>query len=74
MPSFAEALKEWRDGTFDDSRLRQSKLNPGLTQKRVADLFGVSQRTIKGYESGEHLPMQAVRLNIQRVAPHLLSS
>ena len=72
MSSFAEALTNWMNTTNDPYKVKKGATKLTLSQVRAGELFGVSARSIRGYQSGEHLPTPAVRLNIMRVAPHLL--
>ena len=43
-------------------RIKEARLNAGLTQQELGELIGVRKQTITGYEKGEREP-DAIKLN-----------
>ncbi len=48
-------------------RLRQRRLELGLTQVKLAKLLGVSEMSVVGWEKGWHVPSVAYRMKIRKV-------
>ncbi len=42
------------------SRIKQTRLDKGLSQAELADMTGVSQPTVANWETGSHIPRPAV--------------
>jgi transcriptional regulator with XRE-family HTH domain len=52
-------VPQWTEG----DRLRKSREAAGLSQQQLADLIGISRRSIVNYEGGKHDPSRPVVLS-----------
>lgn len=47
--------------TFDGKKLREERLRLGISARQIADLVGVSERSVHNYEMGNTSPIRAAR-------------
>ncbi len=46
------------------NRIREARASARITQKKMADMIGVQQPTMSGYESKNHMPTEDILVKI----------
>lgn len=67
-------LTSYLSDKIPENRLREMRIQRGLTQEELADKAGVSRQTISGIESGQYGPSLSVALRIARALNSTLDS
>ena len=49
------------------TRIKELRLEAGYTQKEMADMLSVSERTYRGYENGEHTVYSDVFIKLTEI-------
>ena len=60
-------MGRYGDSTFDAFAMRRNRVATGLTQQQLADIIGVSQGAVAGWENGTRTPSPSRLRSIARV-------